>query len=135
MRYEIVFAPEADEDLLALRAYERSEVVNGIETHLEMTGRVWEKDRMIQVPLNKVKDDLSRYLRLAETEDVIITRHGVPAGILIGFEDPEAWWEELLVRDPRFRERVSQARSSLREGRGITIEQLREKYDIEPPAA
>lgn len=90
---------------------------------------------MIQVPLNKVKDDLSRYLRLAETEDVIITRHGVPAGILIGFEDPEAWWEELLVRDPRFRERVSRARSSLREGRGITIEQLREKHNIEPPAA
>ncbi len=90
---------------------------------------------MIQVPLNKVKDDLSRYLRMAENEDVIITHHGVPAGILIGFEDPEAWWEELLVRDPRFRERVAQARNSLREGRGITIEQLREKYNIEPPAA
>lgn len=30
------------------------------------------------------------------------------------------------------RERVAQARSSLRQGRGITIEQLREKYDIEP---
>jgi prevent-host-death family protein len=90
---------------------------------------------MIQVPLNKVKDDLSRYLRVAENEDVIITRHGVPAGILIGFEDPEAWWEELLVRDPRFRERVAQARSSLREGRGISIEQLREKHNIEPPSA
>ncbi len=90
---------------------------------------------MIQVPLNKVKDDLSRYLRMAENEDVIITRHGVPAGILIGFEDPEVWWEELLVRDPRFRERVAQARSSLREGHGITIEQLREKHNIEPPPA
>jgi PHD/YefM family antitoxin component YafN of YafNO toxin-antitoxin module len=45
-----------------------------------------------------------------------ITRHGVPAGILIGFEDPEAWWEELL-RDPRFRDRLTQARGSLREGR------------------
>jgi len=90
---------------------------------------------MIQVPLNKVKDDLSRYLRMAENEDVIITRHGVPAGILIGFEDPEVWWEELLVRDPRFRERVAQARSSLQEGHGITIEQLREKHNIEPPPA
>jgi prevent-host-death family protein len=37
---------------------------------------------MIRVALNEVKDDLSRYLRLAETEDVIITRHGVPAGLL-----------------------------------------------------
>ena len=29
---------------------------------------------MIQIPLNQVKDDLSRYLRVAEKEDVIITR-------------------------------------------------------------
>lgn len=46
---------------------------------------------MIQIPLNQVKDDLSRILRLAEKEDIIITRHGVPAGILIGFENPEDW--------------------------------------------
>jgi prevent-host-death family protein len=83
---------------------------------------------MIRIPLSRVKDDLSRYLRLAEKEDIVITRHGVPAGILIGFEDPEAWWEELLLRDPRFRVRVAQARSSVREGRGISIEELQEKY-------
>ena len=85
---------------------------------------------MIQIPLNQVKDDLSRYLRMAEKEDIIITRHGIPAGILIGFEDPEAWWEELLLRDPRFRERVAQARGSLRDGQGISIEKLREKHNI-----
>lgn len=90
---------------------------------------------MIQIPLNQVKDDLSRYLRMAEKEDIIITRHGIPAGILIGFEDPEAWWEELLLRDPRFRERVAQARSSLRDGRGISIEKLREKHNIKSQAA
>lgn len=90
---------------------------------------------MIQIPLNQVKDDLSRYLRMAEKEDIIITRHGIPAGILIGFEDPEAWWEELLLLDPRFRERVAQARSSLRDGQGITIEQLREKHDIKSQTA
>ena len=88
---------------------------------------------MIRIPINRVKDDLSRILRMAEKEDVIITRHGVPAGILIGFEDPEAWWEELL-RDPRFRARVDQARGSLREGRGTRIEELREKYCVEPSA-
>jgi PHD/YefM family antitoxin component YafN of YafNO toxin-antitoxin module len=71
---------------------------------------------------------------MAEKEDVIITRHGVPAGILIGFEDPEAWWEELLLRDPRFRARVAQARGSLHEGHGVRIEELREKYAIEPQA-
>ena len=39
---------------------------------------------MKRVALSKVKDDLSRYLRLAESEEVIITRHGQPAGVLIG---------------------------------------------------
>ena len=89
---------------------------------------------MIQVPLNQVKDELSRFLRMAEKEDIIITRHGVPAGILIGFEDPEDWWEELLLRDPRFRERVAQARSSLRAGQGISLEGLREKHGIRSEA-
>ncbi len=87
---------------------------------------------MIQAPLNQVKDELSRYLRVAETEDVIITRHGVPAGMLIGFENPAEWWEEMLLRDPRFKARVAQARAGLREGKGLTIEELRAKYDIQP---
>ena len=34
-----------------------------------------------------------------------------------------------------YKKRVAQARGSLREGRCITIEQLREKHNIEPPAA
>ena len=85
---------------------------------------------MIRVALNEIKDDLSRYLRMAEKEDVVITRHGVPAGMLIGFEDPEDWWEEMLLRNPRFQERVEQARQSLREGKGITLEEMRKKHDI-----
>jgi len=85
---------------------------------------------MIQVPLNQVKDDLSRYLRMAEKEEIIITRHGVPAGMLIGFQDPDEWWEELLIRSPRFQQRVAQAQKSVAEGRTASIEELREKYGI-----
>lgn len=85
---------------------------------------------MIRVALNEAKDELSRYLRMAEAEDVIITRHGVPAGLLIGFSDPEDWWEELLLRNPRFQNRIEQARQSLREGKGITLEELRQKHNI-----
>ncbi len=85
---------------------------------------------MIRVALNEAKDELSRYLRMAEKEDVIITRHGVPAGLLIGFADPEDWWEEMLLRNPRFQARVEQARQSLRQGKGITLEEIREKYNL-----
>ncbi|MEZ4729777.1 MAG: type II toxin-antitoxin system Phd/YefM family antitoxin [Caldilineaceae bacterium] len=88
---------------------------------------------MIQVPLYEVKNDLSRYLRIAEKEDVIITRHGVPAGILIGFGEPEDWWEEALLRHPQFKERIAHARQSARAGKGITIEQLSAELNIEPP--
>ena len=74
-------------------------------------------------------------IALVAAEDITITRHGVPAGILIGFEDPEAWWEELPLRDPRFRARVAQARGSLRDGQGISIEELREKHNNESQEA
>ena len=30
-----------------------------------------------------VKDDLSKYLRLAESEEIVITRHGKLAGVLV----------------------------------------------------
>lgn len=46
MRYEIIFAPEADENLLALRAYERSEVVSAIETHLRYEPEKTSKSRI-----------------------------------------------------------------------------------------
>jgi prevent-host-death family protein len=42
--------------------------------------------RTKRVALSKIKDDLSRYLRQAESEEIVITRHGKPAGVLIGFE-------------------------------------------------
>ncbi|CAN5853349.1 hypothetical protein BH10CHL1_BH10CHL1_22990 [soil metagenome] len=48
----------------------------------------------------------------------VLTRHGVPAGILIGFEDPEDWWEETLLRHPQFQARIARA------GKVITLEQL-----------
>ena len=44
---------------------------------------------MKRVALSKVKDDLLRYLLVAESEEVIITRHGQAAGAPIGFETEE----------------------------------------------
>ena len=39
-----------------------------------------------EVPLAEVKDDFSRYLKEAAAQEIVITRHGKPAGVLIGFE-------------------------------------------------
>jgi prevent-host-death family protein len=79
---------------------------------------------MKEVPLSEVKDDLSRYLHEAETQEIVITRHGKPAGVLIGFESEEDWFEYRLENDPRFLRRIEQARSSLRAGHGIRLEDL-----------
>lgn len=79
---------------------------------------------MKKVPLSEIKDDLSRYLREAEKEEVVITRHGKPAGVLIGFESEDDWFDDRLQNDPRFMRRVEDARRSLRAGRGMRIEDL-----------
>lgn len=79
---------------------------------------------MKRAALSEVKDDLSRFLRMAEKEEVVITRHGKPAGVLIGFEDEDDWFEYRLENDPRFLKRIEQARQSLRSGKGIRIEDL-----------
>ena len=74
--------------------------------------------------ISEVKDDLSRYLREAETQEIVITRHGKPAGVLIGFESEEDWFEYRLEHDPRFLRRIEPARDSLRAGRGVKLEDL-----------
>jgi prevent-host-death family protein len=74
--------------------------------------------------LNEVKDDLSKYLHLAEKEEIVITRHGKPAGVLIGFASEDEWFEFRLERDPRFLSRIAQSRKSLRAGRGVRLEEL-----------
>ena len=79
---------------------------------------------MKTVPLSEVKDDLSKYLRMAEREEVLITRHGKPAGVLIGFVSEDDWFDYRLENDPRFLERIESARRNLRAGRGIRLEDL-----------
>ncbi len=80
------------------------------------------KSRVKEVPLSEVKDDLSHLLREAEKQDIVITRHGKPAGVLIGFESEDDWFEYRLENDPRFLRRVERARKSLRAGRGVRLE-------------
>jgi prevent-host-death family protein len=79
---------------------------------------------MKQIALADVKNDLSRYLRLAEKEQIVITRHGKPAGVLIGFESEDDWFDYRLENDPRFLQRIEMARRSLKLGHGVKIEDV-----------
>jgi prevent-host-death family protein len=86
--------------------------------------RTVRKSRVKEVPLSEIKDDLSRYLREAERQEIVITRHGKPAGVLIGFESEEDWFDYRLEHDARFLRRIEQARNSLRAGRGVRLEEV-----------
>ena len=74
--------------------------------------------------LAKVKDDLSKYLRLAANEEIVITRHGRPAGVLIGFKSEDDWFDYRIEHHPEFLRRVAEARAALRDGRGVRLEDL-----------
>lgn len=82
---------------------------------------------MKEVSLSEVKDDLSRYLRLAEREGIVITHHGRAAGVRIGFASEDDWFDYRLENDPRFLNRIAAARASLKAGRGVRLEDLEEE--------
>jgi prevent-host-death family protein len=79
---------------------------------------------MKRVALSDVKDDLSKYLRLAENEAILITRHGKPAGVLVGFASEDDWFDYKLENDPRFLQRIARARANLQAGKGVQFEDL-----------
>ena len=79
---------------------------------------------MKKVPLSEIKDQLSKYLKLANREDIIITKHGKPAGMLIGFASEDDWFDYRLEHDPRFLRRIAEARENLRAGHGTRLEEL-----------
>ena len=83
------------------------------------------RKRMKEIPLSEV-NDLCRLLRDAAKEEIVITRDGKPAGVVIGFASEPDWFDYRLENDPRFLARVEKARASLRAGRGVKLE------DIEP---
>jgi prevent-host-death family protein len=79
---------------------------------------------MKKVALSEVRDDLPKYLRIAEDEDVLITQDGKPAGVLIGLRSEDDWLDYQLENDPRFLQRIAEARQELREGRGVRLEDV-----------
>jgi len=81
---------------------------------------------MTKIPLNEAKDQLSALLKQAEGEEVLITRHGRPAGILIGFADEDDYFDYMLENDPRFEARIARSREQKRRGQITRLE------DVEP---
>lgn len=85
------------------------------------------------VSVLEVKNGLSAYLRAAASgEAILITRHGKPAGVLIGFQTEDDWFDYRLEHDPRFLARMERARASIRAGNGVRLEDLDKEMGSAP---
>jgi prevent-host-death family protein len=79
---------------------------------------------MITAPLNQVKDSLSDFVNRACKEQVLITRHGKPAAIIIGFADEDDWLDYRLEHDEKFIRRMEESRTQANAGHWRTLEDI-----------
>ena len=80
---------------------------------------------MKTVSVTDLQHDVTRYLELAEEEDILILKNGKPIGFLRGFADEDDLSDYQLESDPRFLERVKRARAQFRAGQGIRLEDVK----------
>ncbi|MBI4198179.1 MAG: type II toxin-antitoxin system Phd/YefM family antitoxin [Chloroflexi bacterium] len=79
---------------------------------------------MKEVAVTEVKEELAKYLKLAQKEAIVITRRGKPVGVLTAFQSEDDLFDYLLVNDPRFLKRIKQAEKSVEESKGIRLENV-----------
>lgn len=79
---------------------------------------------MKQVSVTEVEHKLAEFLELAASEDIVLTRHGKPVGVLVGFEDEHDWFEYHLENSAKFLEQIAEAREDLRKGHGVRLEEI-----------
>jgi len=77
-----------------------------------------------EAPISEMKADFSHFIRQASKEEVVVTIHGRPAAVIIGFADEDDWLEYRLLKDERFLDRISQSRRQYEEGEYQTLEEL-----------
>ncbi len=81
-------------------------------------------DKMIKVPLSKVKDNFSEFIKKAGKEEVIVAIHGRPSAVILGFEDEDDWLEYRLLKDEKFQARIAESKRQYKEGKYKTLDKL-----------
>jgi prevent-host-death family protein len=79
---------------------------------------------MITTALSELKDHLSSYVKKAAKEEIVITNHGKPVGVIKGFASEDEYLEYRLLNDPRFRKLVRRSRKEARQGKVTKLEDL-----------
>ncbi len=74
------------------------------------------------MPVSQAKVNLSAFIKKAGKDEVVVTVHGRPAAVIIGFEDEDDWLEYRLLQDERFLGRVAESRRQYKEGKFKTLD-------------
>jgi prevent-host-death family protein len=84
---------------------------------------------MKRVAFAELRDHLSKYLIEAGEQQIVITKHGKPAGVLSGFATEDEWFDFQLENDSRFLKKIEESRASIRAGQGIPWERVKQEDD------
>ena len=74
--------------------------------------------------MTEAKNDMCALIREAEKGEVVITRHGKPAAVIIGFADDDAWFDYRLEHDETFLRKIAQARNQIGRGEFVRLSEL-----------
>jgi prevent-host-death family protein len=80
------------------------------------------RKKTTKVPLSEIKNNLSKFIRKAGSEDIVVTIHGRPAAVIIGFEDEDDWLDWLLLHDEAFMERMAESMRQYHGGEYVTLD-------------
>lgn len=87
---------------------------------------------MKTISMTDAKNDICAIIRDAEAQEVLITRHGKPAAVVVGFHDEDDWFDYRMEHDDRFLSRIAQAREDIRKGRFVSLDKLESKSGLLP---
>jgi prevent-host-death family protein len=74
--------------------------------------------------MTEAKNDICALIREAEKDEVVVTRHGKPAAVIIGFADDDAWFDYRLEHDERFLRKIATARDQIKRGEFVSLDNL-----------
>lgn len=74
--------------------------------------------------MTEAKNDICALIREAEKDEVVVTRHGKPAAVIIGFADDDAWFDYRLEHDETFLQKIARARDQIKRGEFVSLDKL-----------
>lgn len=93
---------------------------------------------MIQtLPISKAREELANLVENAKKrrDEYVITVNGSPAAVIISADEYESWKEtEEILADKGLMKAIRQGEKELKDGKGITLEELEKELGLDVQA-